>query len=520
MIAIMNYDAASGGPLGEEYKRLSVEQWLNDNLRRDAFGNEAVSDRTLVNLIIEKGAKAIREILRQSRWHEQKPNTNRLYVSLQEALKHVDRLPTDSLYAAQWQQEEFSNIPLDVGTAEEPPECSLEITGDVQSAKNAYKHFVARLIATDSSEESVAEAYEQFIAACSEILPGVSFHYDLTDALRRFHQNGDLTAIMTLNTEFAKNICYPANEIFSPIMLSQDSPVEYYEAHILGNWRKHDLPIGTPGFSADTERYNMREKTVFTQAAFTVERFFFNDVRCMHAECAGHYRFIQSSTEANPFWYALRTYMRLHDVDVAQYLDTMEKPRYAFEESEHMYDQNCIELYKAQHPEMEQHRAIAEVLVAPRAGLLPDFWTRNKDSDSERRTMQVMTEFPGQLGGLIRNMKAFIDQEQKAMAFSTFLNQMGIMVYLRDMYESIKKEYYDNDAHEAEQGLLQDTGGYLLVADMLLRELDSHGSALKILQKSQESGDHPADVALLLLEEAYTRNSPSLAERKALLGLS
>ena len=520
MIAIMNQDVNSGNAQAHEYKRLVVEQWLGDNLQRDAFGKEAISDSTSVDSIVMEGAKAIREILRQSRWHEQKPNTNRLYVSLQEALKHVDRLPTDSLYAAQWQQEEFSKTPLDVGAAEEPPECSLEIASDIQSAKNAYKFFISRLVETDESDASVIDAYGEFIAACSEIRQGISFRFDLTEALRRFHQSGDLTTIMTLNAEFAENICYPANEIFSPIMLSQDSPVEYYEAHILGNWRKHDLPIGTPGFSADTERYNMREKTVFTQAAFTVERFFFNDVRCMHAECAGHYRFIQSSTEANPFWYALRTYMRLHDVDGAQYLDTMEKPRYAFEESEHMYDQNCIGLYKAQHPDIEQHRAIAEVLVAPRAGLLPDFWTRNKDSDSERRTMQVMTEFPGQLGGLIRNMKAFIDQGQKAMAFSTFLNQMGIMVYLRDTYASIKREYYGNDAHEAEQELLQDTGGYLLVADMLLRELDPHGSALTILQRCQEGGDHPADVALLLLEEEYARNSPSLAERKVLLGLS
>src|SRR3989344_1712983 len=75
MIAIMNQDVNSENAQAHEYKRLSVEQWLDDNLRRDAFGNEAVSDRTLVNLIIEKGAKAIREILKAPQWYRKKPNT-------------------------------------------------------------------------------------------------------------------------------------------------------------------------------------------------------------------------------------------------------------------------------------------------------------------------------------------------------------------------------------------------------------------------------------------------------------
>ena len=327
MIAIMNQDVNSENAQAYEYKRLVVEQWLGDNLQRDAFGKEAISDMNLVDSIVVEGAKAIRNILKAPRWHRQKQNAHGLYTSLQEALRNVNRLPTDPLYAAQWQDEEFSHIPLDVGKAEVPPECSLEIASDIQSAKNAYKLFISRLVETDESDASVIDAYGEFIAACSEIRQGISFRFDLTEALRRFHQSGDLTTIMTLNAEFAENICYPANEIFSPIVLSQDCPVEYYEAHILGNWRRHDLPIGAPGFSADAERCNRGERTAFNQAAFTAGRFFFNDVKCMHAECADHYRYIQSSTEANPFWYALRRYMRLHGVGATQYLDTMEKPR-------------------------------------------------------------------------------------------------------------------------------------------------------------------------------------------------
>lgn len=503
-----------------EYRRLAVVSWLEENLDCDALGREAASDTGMVSRILEEGPKAIRAILKESRWHKKRKEAGGLYSSLQAALKSATKNPEDPLYHAPWQSEPFTTHPLEVGVTENPPESAVELRGDAEEAIDALQRFLPSFLSI-ASDESVAHEYDELVRVCSRMNPSFDFHFDLSDARRRLHDGGDPAPLENVLLALSRQVCFPARRVFLPIGIQADHIPEYYNAHILGEWRRHEMPIGEAGFSNTVRRERQRQNTVYIQTAMTFKRFFFLDEEAKRAESDDHYRIIQARNERNPFWLALRCYLRSQRVDAGRYHDVLEKHRTIFEECEHIYDQNCIELYRQQHPHCAQHVVAAEALIAPRGGSLSRLWDRRKNTPLAFAMYPVTAEFIGQLGSVIKHMKMFIDRGEKAMSFAAFLNFMGIIQHTRMQREGIEK-LRRGDSLPIEDFFLEvPNGAYLLLGEMFLSELDPpHGSAVAILQKCQGSGEHPAEIALQLLEQAYARNSQSVTERKEMLGLS
>src|SRR3989344_368783 len=500
------------------FRRFAVERWLEENLNIGASNCIATLDESMVARILQEGPKAIRAILKEPRWGNRKNDGGVLYTSLQNALKSVAQESNDPLYHAPWQEENFTNTPLEVGEEQFSTEQSMEHVGPIDHAVDSFKELLMQLSDAQVTPEFVERSFQLFKDECIRLNPNYIFRFDLTEARRRLLR-GDPTPLKVLIFEFNEQICYPSNRVYTPITIGPNELlVEYYDASIYGHWRKHVTPTGQIGFSASVSRKRGRNDNCVQSAMTMGNRFFLEDAE-LRVDSDDHYKMIQTSTEQNPCWYALRSYFRARNINADQYFQFLEQFRIIFEEREHLYDQSCIELYKEQHPNKEQYAATTDVLIASRGGSLTNLWKQKQNTDFKYIMENITTEFVGQLGGLIHNMQAFIKRGEMAMAFAAFLNYLGLMCDSTSLKQEIVMRC--DDKQQAEDKIANiPNGAYMFVGEILIHDLDSSGSTFNILSRCQPGSDeHPAHVALRLLEEVYAKNSHSLEERKKLLNI-
>ncbi|MEK7136985.1 MAG: hypothetical protein AAB853_01755 [Patescibacteria group bacterium] len=306
--------------------------------------------------------------------------------------------------------------------------------------------------------------------------------------------------------EFFERICMPQN-IFLDIETLGTENVVIHRGTLLGNWREHSSPIGSPVWSGEVEWEHGDGS-----CGLAVGRIGLIAPSRIHA--AVQRRQLEFERLSDPFRVALKKTLQGENS-----LFQLEYDRCLLEEIEHCRDNEYCKQYGILHPDMRINNINVESILADHEVVLRSLWRRNSgDAVWEAGISNTVVELSAKLRGLIEYMKEKCIEGKDDQAWVMFLRMATELHYQRGQLPP-GEDATHLFSYVAHSDLTR--VAYSLAALQILKNMHpSDDSPVAILNTCTTGTRSPAHIALNLLEKSAAQSLRSLDDRKAQLSAS
>ncbi len=280
-------------------------------------------------------------------------------------------------------------------------------------------------------------------------------------------------------------------KVVLPSVLGVGVTPMYQRGSITSDWTRHSNQHGQEGWSATVEW----EGDTGTTALF-FDRYALTDLRARRRQSNEHFQGIQR--KSTPYSMRLMPLLAREGIDEEQYDRMLEGPRLLSEEIQHIYDRARINDYKARHPNIDDNRAVADTLLADTAVHFRQLQRDLADPSCAYLAALSISEFAGQVGGLIQLMSECIEKGEHATAFAHFLNYAYISDRIRSAALRNGRLAFDGTSVEP---------AYAFAAHRVFQDMPLNRHTPEVtVHACFAHQKHPAHVALELLQAAYKKN--------------